>query len=218
MNWIGKIGASSPRKTPQASRLWRFVYLVCRFAFRIPRSLDKLALQRSNPDTAAACQPNLAQSSPSAFSCPTGDYCVGLETRQRSGASVLDSSCDTLNAQEDARVIGSVRIESTQPGELVVSWDPPASTPGDYRLSWARVGENFLTWTDSRGNAFPTSPSYTIRLSSVSSPCARRRFGRERLSTTNTIPTAYFVLLFKVPPWWCTGRYESPPQQYALLL
>ena len=36
------------------------------------------------------------------------------------------------------------------------------NTPRDYRVNWARVGKNFPTWTDSSGNAFPTTPSYTI--------------------------------------------------------
>ena len=64
--------------------------------------------------------------------------------------------------QEDAKAIGAVHLESNQPGELKVSWDAPTDTPRDYRVSWARVNEDFLTWTDSSGNAFPTSPSYTI--------------------------------------------------------
>ena len=55
-----------------------------------------------------------------------------------------------------------MRVESNQPGVLTVSWDAPTDTPIDYRISWARVGENFLTWTDSSGNAFATNPSYAI--------------------------------------------------------
>ena len=66
------------------------------------------------------------------------------------------------SAQEDTRAVGTVSIESTQPGELDVSWDPPTDTPRDYRIRWARDGEDFLAWTDTRGNAFPTEPSYTI--------------------------------------------------------
>ena len=51
---------------------------------------------------------------------------------------------------------------SNQPGVLEASWDVPSETPRDYRVSWAKVGESFRTWTDLSGNAFPTSPSYTI--------------------------------------------------------
>ena len=75
---------------------------------------------------------------------------------------VLNSFRLPANAQEDTRAIVTISVESTQPGELIVSWEPPAETPHDYRISWAKVGEEFLTWTDSRGNAFPTSPPYTI--------------------------------------------------------
>ena len=65
-------------------------------------------------------------------------------------------------AQADTRAINAVRVESNRPGELSVSWDPPTETPSDYRIIWARVGEKFLSWSDSRGNAFPTSASHTI--------------------------------------------------------
>ena len=75
---------------------------------------------------------------------------------------VLNSFRLPANAQEDTRAIVTISVESTQPGELIVSWEPPAETPHDYRISWAKVGEEFLTWTDSTGNAFPTSPPYTI--------------------------------------------------------
>ena len=69
---------------------------------------------------------------------------------------------DTVYAQENTKAIGAVQLESNQPGVLEVSWDAPTETPLDYRINWARVGENFPTWTDLSGNAFPTSSSYTI--------------------------------------------------------
>ena len=69
---------------------------------------------------------------------------------------------DTVYAPEDTKAIGAVQLESNQPGVLEVSWDAPTETPCDYRVNWARVGENFPAWTDFSGNAFPTSSSYTI--------------------------------------------------------
>lgn len=45
-------------------------------------------------------------------------------------------------AQDDTKTIGAVHIESIQPEELELSWDAPTSMPRDYRVSWARVGEN----------------------------------------------------------------------------
>ena len=37
-----------------------------------------------------------------------------------------------------------------------------ADTPRDFRVNWATEGEEFPTWVDLSGNAFPTTPSYTI--------------------------------------------------------
>ena len=50
---------------------------------------------------------------------------------------------------------------SNRAGVLEVSWNAPSETPKDYRVGWAKVGENFRTWTDTSVNAFPTSSSYT---------------------------------------------------------
>ena len=60
------------------------------------------------------------------------------------------------------RAIAAVTLAINQPGELQASWDVPSETPHDYRISWAKVGESFPSWRDDHGNAYPTSPSYTI--------------------------------------------------------
>ena len=52
-------------------------------------------------------------------------------------------------AQEDTRAVGTVSIESTQPGELAVSWDAPTETPRDYRISWARADQDYPSREDS---------------------------------------------------------------------
>ena len=62
----------------------------------------------------------------------------------------------------DARAIAVVRATSARPGELDVSWDAPRETVRDYRIRWAKVGENYRTWTDLNYNAFPTTTRYTI--------------------------------------------------------
>ncbi len=78
------------------------------------------------------------------------------------GTAILYVDKVPVFAQEDTKAISGLQAVSTRPGELDVSWNAPSATPKDYRLSWARVGESFKTWTDTSGNAFPTSPSYTI--------------------------------------------------------
>ena len=65
-------------------------------------------------------------------------------------------------APVNSRAVVGVDPVSNRPGELDVSWDAPSETPRDYRISWAPIDEDFKTWTDSSGNAFPTSPSQTI--------------------------------------------------------
>ena len=65
-------------------------------------------------------------------------------------------------APVDSRAVIGVDAVSNRAGELSVSWNAPSETPVDYRISWAPIDENFKTWTDLSGNAFPTSPSYMI--------------------------------------------------------
>ena len=86
--------------------------------------------------------------------------CLVLPTQAAFAGSPPNLSI--FNAQEDSKAVGTVRLESNQAGVLNVSWDSPTDAPGDYRVNWARVDEDFPTWTDSAGNAFPTTPSYTI--------------------------------------------------------
>ena len=61
-----------------------------------------------------------------------------------------------------SRDIGRITLVSSQPGTIQASWEAPTEDPADYRISWAKEGEDFKTWTDNTGNAFPTEPSYTI--------------------------------------------------------
>ena len=53
-------------------------------------------------------------------------------------------------------------LTSDGPGELAVAWNAASPEPVDYRVSWARSEEEYLTWTDDDGNAFPTTNSLTL--------------------------------------------------------
>ena len=74
----------------------------------------------------------------------------------------LLSVVDDASAQEDVKAVHNLALESSEPGELVATWDEPTETPVDYRVAWARDGENFKTWTDLTGNAFPITNTQTI--------------------------------------------------------
>ena len=67
-----------------------------------------------------------------------------------------------IASAQSSREIGNLRLRSDQPGVLRITWDAPSDSPEDYRVSWAPASENFKTWTDVSGNAFPTSPSYAV--------------------------------------------------------
>ncbi len=75
----------------------------------------------------------------------------------QSATAVLDAP-----APLGPRDIGRITLSSSQPGTIEAAWEAPSEAPRDYRISWAKAGEPFRTWTDLSGNAFPTVPTQTI--------------------------------------------------------
>ena len=65
-------------------------------------------------------------------------------------------------SQSDPRGIYHLTLTSTESGVIEAVWDVPGEAPVDYRISWAKTGESYRTWTDMSGNAFPTGASHTI--------------------------------------------------------
>ena len=61
-----------------------------------------------------------------------------------------------------ARDIGTITLTADTPGTIQASWEAPTEAPANYRITWAKQGEGYKTWTDNTGNAYPTEPSYTI--------------------------------------------------------
>ena len=93
----------------------------------------------------------------------------------------------------DPRAIAAVRAVKRESGRAVGGeWGAPGETARDYRVSWAKVGEAFRTWTDLDYNAFPTAASLTIR-------------GLEGGSRYKVILRARYV--GAAGPW--TGEYEA---------
>ena len=62
----------------------------------------------------------------------------------------------------DPRDIGRITLTSAASGTILATWEAPTEDPANYRISWAKVGGPFRTWTDLTGNAFPTEPTHTI--------------------------------------------------------
>ena len=82
-----------------------------------------------------------------------------LATNQAGSGSPSAEETGTPLASRD---IAGLTLNSTTPGTILAFWDVPNEAPADYRISWAKAGESFRTWTDLSGNAFPTDASHTI--------------------------------------------------------
>ena len=78
------------------------------------------------------------------------------------GSASDSMSVTIVNAAQPPRNIGGISLSSTESGVIEAVWDAPGEAPIDYRISWAKTGEPFRTWTDMTGNAFPTGASHTI--------------------------------------------------------
>ena len=78
------------------------------------------------------------------------------------GSASDSMSVTIVNTPQPPRNIGGISLSSTESGVIEAVWDAPGETPVDYRISWAKTGEFFRTWTDISGNAFPTGASHTI--------------------------------------------------------
>ena len=66
-------------------------------------------------------------------------------------------------AQQDDGSISALTLTSDTPGVLDVSWDAPTgAAPTDYRVNWARSGEDYPSWTDNTANLHPTTTSQQL--------------------------------------------------------
>ena len=63
---------------------------------------------------------------------------------------------------QDEEAVGGLTLTSDTPGALAVSWDVPDQAPTDYRVNWAKSAENFPSYTENYGNAYPTTNSHNV--------------------------------------------------------
>ena len=119
----------------------------------IPQALSDVTMDAHGlPFCASAAATNTTSPTATQTSLPTSDTPVPTDSPSPTDTPVT----------ADAKAVTDVRLTSNQPGVLEVSWDAPSQTPRDYRVNWAKVGENFPLIGDNIGKAFPTSPAYTI--------------------------------------------------------
>lgn len=68
-----------------------------------------------------------------------------------------------INPQHDGpRKIKTVYLTNPESGMIHVEWEEPSMEPKDYRITWAKVGEQYPSWRKTIGNAYPTEPHHTI--------------------------------------------------------
>ena len=68
-----------------------------------------------------------------------------------------------VQVQQDDGAISALTLTSDTPGTLDVSWDAPTgAAPTDYRVNWARSGEDYPSWTDNTANLHPTTTSQQL--------------------------------------------------------
>ena len=71
-------------------------------------------------------------------------------------------------AQAERGAIPSLALASSEPGQLVITWETPDPQPTDYRIRWAQTSMSFLSYKDSnqaeRGNLYPGGDAATLTL------------------------------------------------------
>ena len=70
----------------------------------------------------------------------------------------------SAQAQTADGTITGLTLTSDSPGTLTVSWDAANPTPTDYRVDWAKSGEDYQSWKVDEGHVYPvaTATSTTI--------------------------------------------------------
>ena len=69
-------------------------------------------------------------------------------------------------AQDNNKATSNLALSSPSPGELIITWDAPTDTPGDYRVTWKKSTAKWPSYkndnTPEGGNAFPSGTSHTV--------------------------------------------------------
>ena len=84
-------------------------------------------------------------------------------TRQVAAQPVVQAQQPVVQVQQDDGAISALTLTGDTPGTLDVSWDAPTgAAPTDYRVNWARSGEDYPPWTDNTANLHPTTTNQQI--------------------------------------------------------
>ena len=73
----------------------------------------------------------------------------------------------TAEAQGNPGAVANLQLSSTSAGELTVSWDAASPTPTDYRIDWAKSGEDYKSWTVDEGHKYPDPSATTATITDL---------------------------------------------------
>ena len=75
------------------------------------------------------------------------------------------------HAQAQHGAIPSLTLHSTEPGQLIITWETPEQAPTDYRISWANSSLGFPSYNSpneaERGNVYPDVSENTLTLNNL---------------------------------------------------
>jgi len=99
-----------------------------------------------------------------------------------------------LLAQGEPGSIPELTLTSDNPGQLVISWEQPETTPSDYRISWTPEDQAYAGWRDEnqddRGNAYPSGSALSYTVNDLRG-AKTTRFRYERGTTRVSMPTIH---------------------------
>ena len=82
--------------------------------------------------------------------------------------TTLALSSFTAEAQGDPGAVANLQLTSTSAGELTVSWDAASPVPTDYRIDWAKSGEDYTSWKVEDGHVYTAETATTTTITDLS--------------------------------------------------
>ena len=73
----------------------------------------------------------------------------------------------SAQAQGADGAIAGLTLTSTSAGTLTVSWDAASPTPTDYRVDWAKSGEDYPSWKVDEGHKYPDPSATTATITDL---------------------------------------------------
>ena len=82
--------------------------------------------------------------------------------------TTLALSSFTAEAQGDPGAVANLQLSSTTAGTLTVSWDAASPVPTDYRIDWAKSGEDYKSWKVDDGHVYTAETATTTTITDLS--------------------------------------------------